>query len=518
MTRYSPDQSASWEEAPTEIYVPVEQSRPRSWLKILFFGGLLAMLLGGCLLTLLGGYFFVQSDRVLPGVTTFGLDIGMQTRAEALATLENHWRQQTITLVHSGQPVSVTPEQLGMTLNAEDTINHAMTLGRDPDSLFTLMDDGFVVLPSWAYDPAVAEATLQALSAEIDIAPVDAQVRVTNGTVETIAPQNGYQLDVAATLNALNADPRSLLLSQELPLSTIVVTPVVTDVSAVAAEIERLLAHSVTVRGYDPVQDEVREWALTPDVWGQWLTVNGSAEALDWQLDAEAVATYLAGQAEQLGDGRYVKVDEWISAVGDAIATQQLQVNLRIFHSPREHIVQAGESFSSIGRDYGIPYPWVQAANPGVETLSVGQAIVVPSPDEMLPLPVVENKRIVVSISQQRMWAYEDGALKWEWAASTGIDDSPTSPGIFQIQSHEPNAYAGNWDLWMPHFMGIYRPVPTSDFMNGFHGFPTRGNSQLLWTGDLGRKVTYGCVLVSSENAQLLFDWAEEGVVVDVQP
>jgi lipoprotein-anchoring transpeptidase ErfK/SrfK len=65
--------------------------------------------------------------------------------------------------------------------------------------------------------------------------------------------------------------------------------------------------------------------------------------------------------------------------------------------------------------------------------------------------------------------------------------------------------------------MGIYRPVPTSDFMNGFHGFPTRSGRELLWTGDLGHEVTYGCVLLSSENADLLFNWAEEGVVVEIQ-
>ena len=102
--------------------------------------------------------------------------------------------------------------------------------------------------------------------------------------------------------------------------------------------------------------------------------------------------------------------------------------------------------------------------------------------------------------------------------ASTGIADSPTSPGVFQVQTHEENAYAGNWDLWMPSFMGIYRPVPTSEFMNGFHGFPTRGGSQLLWTGNLGQSVTYGCILISSDNAQALYNWAEEGVVVEIQP
>jgi lipoprotein-anchoring transpeptidase ErfK/SrfK len=65
--------------------------------------------------------------------------------------------------------------------------------------------------------------------------------------------------------------------------------------------------------------------------------------------------------------------------------------------------------------------------------------------------------------------------------------------------------------------MGIYRPVPASDFMNGIHGFPSRGGAQLLWTDDLGRRVTYGCILISSENAATLYTWAEAGVVVEIQ-
>ncbi len=203
-----------------------------------------------------------------------------------------------------------------------------------------------------------------------------------------------------------------------------------------------------------------------------------------------------------------------------AINTQQTDVYVRVFYHDRQHVVQSGETLSSIGRDYGIPYPWLEQANPDAANgLFVGQTVTIPSPDALLPLPIVQNKRIIVSITQQRVWVYENGnLLKWEWAASTGIDESPTSPGIFQIQSHELKAYAGNWDLWMPNFMGIYRPVPTSDFMNGFHGFPTRNGSQLLWTSSLGRKVTYGCILLSSDNAATLYDWAEEGVVVEIRP
>ena len=166
-----------------------------------------------------------------------------------------------------------------------------------------------------------------------------------------------------------------------------------------------------------------------------------------------------------------------------------------------------------------MPYPWLLKANPGIgDNLFVGDAIKIPSVDGLLPLPVVENKRIKISLKDQKMQAYEDGKLKWDWVASTGIASSPTSPGVFQIQTHEPMAYAANWDLYMPSFMGIYRPVPDQAFMNGFHGFPSRDKKQILWTRNLGKPITYGCILIDSKNAKLLYDWAEEGVVVEITP
>jgi lipoprotein-anchoring transpeptidase ErfK/SrfK len=128
------------------------------------------------------------------------------------------------------------------------------------------------------------------------------------------------------------------------------------------------------------------------------------------------------------------------------------------------------------------------------------------------------SKRIVVSISRQRMWVYENGQLLHEWLVSTGIPDSPTWPGVYQVILRERNAYAGNWNLWMPYFVGVYRPIPGAAFTNGFHGFPTRGGGQILWENSLGRRVTYGCILINNQNAAWLFNWAEEGVVVEIQP
>jgi lipoprotein-anchoring transpeptidase ErfK/SrfK len=234
-------------------------------------------------------------------------------------------------------------------------------------------------------------------------------------------------------------------------------------------------------------------------------------------VNHEQVGAYLDENANVLDSTRYLDNDNAITAIEQAVQRGDLQATLRVYHHDREHVVQSGETIISIAWDYGVPYPWIQQANPGVDALSVGQTLTIPSQDNFFQYDPVPDKRIVVSISQQKAWVYENGAVKWEWGVSTGINNSPTWPGVYQIISHEPNAYAANWDLYMPNFMGVYQPIPGQDFTNGFHGFPTRGGGQLLWENSIGTKVTYGCILLNNTNIQLLYDWAPEGVVVEIQ-
>jgi len=202
-----------------------------------------------------------------------------------------------------------------------------------------------------------------------------------------------------------------------------------------------------------------------------------------------------------------------------ALARGETSITLRVWHGPMTVTVRGGQTLAAIAEEVGIPYPYIQAENPGINTdaLAVGQVLQLPSRDVLLPLDPVPHKRIIVSRGQQHLWAYENGQVVFDWVISTGLLDSPTAPGIFQVQTHEVNAYAQQWNLYMPHFIGFYHPGPNVDVMNGFHGFPTRGGGYLLWTNSLGRPATYGCVLLSLENAEALFNWAEAGVVVEVQ-
>ena len=157
-------------------------------------------------------------------------------------------------------------------------------------------------------------------------------------------------------------------------------------------------------------------------------------------------------------------------------------------------------------------------ANPDVDpdALLIGAELVVPSKDELLPIPIIPNKRIVLSINKQRMWIYENGERIRTFVISTGIDRSPTQPGVFQVQSHKKNAYASVWDLHMPHFLGVYEAWP--GFMNGIHGLPTLSSGQRLWANILGRPASYGCIILDLGAAKWLYEWAEEGVIVEITP
>jgi LysM repeat protein len=492
------------------------------WGLVLVAGSLALLVLAAMAMITLA--LLYRSDLIMPGVQTLGVELGGKRKAEAVTILQQNWLARSVILDGGDTSWPVTLPMLGITLDAEATAQIAYQHGR---SLATLKDvfkaKGRVdIAPVWRIDSTIAEANLQTLAPQFDLPAVDAGLQVVDGHVEATPAVSGRALDVAATLAWLEQNEAQVISQGRLNLVMVPVQPAVTDVSAAVAQANQLLANPLSIRGYDPITDQTQMWTIGPDVWGGWLSLGvdpDDATRLNWELNTENAETFLDAQAAELGSDRYLDLSEATTAIKDAVATHGSDVRVRIYHNSRQHIVQSGETLSSIARDYGIPYPWIQEANPGVaDALYGGQVLTVPSPDVLLPLPVVENKRIVVSLSQQRMWVYEKGSLKWEWPLSTGISSSPTSPGVFQVQSHESNAYASNWNLWMPYFMGIYRPVPTSDFMNGFHGFPTRNGSTLLWTGDLGHPVTYGCILISTENAISLYEWAEEGVVVEVRP
>ena len=123
------------------------------------------------------------------------------------------------------------------------------------------------------------------------------------------------------------------------------------------------------------------------------------------------------------------------------------------------------------------------------------------------------NKYVLVDISEQNMYVYEDDVLVYSFVSSTGMNNA-TSVGTFSVLEKIPNAYGATWNIWMPNWLGIYW---SGSLQNGIHALPILPNGATLWAGYLGVPISYGCVVLGTYEAQLLYDWADVGTPVEIR-
>jgi lipoprotein-anchoring transpeptidase ErfK/SrfK len=123
------------------------------------------------------------------------------------------------------------------------------------------------------------------------------------------------------------------------------------------------------------------------------------------------------------------------------------------------------------------------------------------------------SKYILVDISEQHMYVYEGDSLIYSFIASTGMGNS-TRAGTFSVLNKIPNAYGATWNIWMPNWLGIYW---SGSLQNGIHALPILSNGATLWAGYLGTPISYGCVVLDTYDAQVLYNWADIGTPVEIR-
>ncbi|NLE46066.1 MAG: LysM peptidoglycan-binding domain-containing protein [Chloroflexi bacterium] len=182
--------------------------------------------------------------------------------------------------------------------------------------------------------------------------------------------------------------------------------------------------------------------------------------------------------------------------------------------SGTSYTVQRGDTLSSIAARYGTTAAALAVLN-GISNPSrivVGQTLRISGHTQAAP-SYGGAKRLLINLSQQHLYAYQGDSLVYSFVISSGAAPYYTRTGSFRIQSKFPNAYGSTWNIWMPYWMGIYWAGPTE---NGIHALPVMSSGQTLWAGHLGRPVSYGCIVVGTYEARLLYEWAEIGTPVSI--
>ncbi len=127
------------------------------------------------------------------------------------------------------------------------------------------------------------------------------------------------------------------------------------------------------------------------------------------------------------------------------------------------------------------------------------------------PTPDTSNRRIVVDISEQHMYVYEGEALVYSFIVSTGMGGG-TLTGDFKVLDKIENAWSLPWGFWMPDWMGIY--YVNSGLENGIHSLPVMPDGREIWGDQIGKPISYGCVVLQPDDALLLYNWAGVGTPV----
>jgi lipoprotein-anchoring transpeptidase ErfK/SrfK len=383
---------------------------------------------------------------------------------------------------------------------------------------------GYNVEPVVSVNSIEAQGYLTSLASQVNIAPLNARFEWNSDQLVAVVGSVGRGLDIDGTLALLSQSATDIVIHQQLNLLTVPLPPDVTDATPYLANVRQLVSQPFALTGYDPFRDESITWTTTREASTSWLEV--SKNGLD--LREAAFTPFLQAQNANLHAAeadRYLDPTETIQAMRQAIAHQENVVALRMRYHPTSYTVAAGDTGYRIARKTGIPFYLIQEANPGFDlsVLSPGDVVQLPSRDVTVPLPPLKNKRIVVNLETQDLVAYENGQPVFNWPISSGIEQAPTSPGVFQILSHESVAYGSSYTLcgdtgcgqWeMQWFMGIYEV--TEGLVNGFHGAVLLPNGAYLGGGNVGTPYTLGCIMSQNDNAQKLYEWADDGTIVEI--
>lgn len=118
---------------------------------------------------------------------------------------------------------------------------------------------------------------------------------------------------------------------------------------------------------------------------------------------------------------------------------------------------------------------------------------------------ISQNRRIVIDLSAQRLFAWEGDKLVYSFRVSTGKRSTPTPLGKFRINSkHRINRMRGRgYD------------IPDVPYAMYFHkGYAIHG---AYWHNRFGTPVSRGCVNLPVKQARKLFNWATHGTLVVVR-
>ena len=350
------------------------------------------------------------------------------------------------------------------------------------------------------------------------ITPAAAQTGGTTHTVQAgenlfrIALRYGFTVEYLAAVNGI-ANPTQIYAGQVLTIPD-PNAPAPAPAAAPAAPDPAPAANPAPATG--PVYHTVQP--------GETLASIGRLYGLTWP---EIAAANGLSNPNQIYGGQQLTIpgasSPGAAAVAPPVAADPAPVaNPAPVTGERTHVVKAGEHLAAIARIYNISWPAIARANNITDPNHIysGQTLVIPATDDgqgayiqpdtwtppAAPSPTISTgKQIIVDLSDQRVYAYDNGQLIRNVLVSTGMWGTPTVTGNYKVYL--------KYDSQLMSGPGYYLPgVPW--VMYFYKGYSLHGT---YWHSNFGTPMSHGCVNMPTPEAQWFYTWAPIGTPVRVQ-
>ena len=256
------------------------------------------------------GVSFLFMNRILPGVTLNGTSLGGLNETQAIRVISSSYSfpQTGHILLQSDQNSwMVSPAQMGVYLDAQNSAEQALTVGRKgPLAFFEASLFGYDTSPSFIFDQRVALEYLTGLATQINQPVKEANLSVSNAQVTVDQGQPGRVLNIATSLQSLSQQIQKMQ-DGIVQLSVTEVQPKVLDVTQEGQQVQVILSQPLTLTmpaEYDT--PSAGPWIISPTDLAGLLTFTetqqGQADTLAVAINQPLMVAYLKsieGQIDQ---------------------------------------------------------------------------------------------------------------------------------------------------------------------------------------------------------------------------
>jgi vancomycin resistance protein YoaR len=278
-----------------------------------------AFLMGLTILVLAIGGFFAYGlqygARVYEGATLAGVDVGGMSRAEVEAVMDQRFADfadTPVAFTAGDQTFEIPVADLGVTLEAQSTVDRAMSFGRDGSWWERSIDwtngvlNGQELLPVIAVDDARFRMAMESIAPEVTSLPTNAQIVIgSDGTAQLVEDTAGRNLSVSATRDRMVRELGSL--GQEpvaLALITVPAAVRTADVEGGLPAAERAVSQALTVRSDEGT------WGLTRSRLSALVTVDSTGQLVVDEAGVQAFVTTIAEQVDRGAEDAGIAVDD----------------------------------------------------------------------------------------------------------------------------------------------------------------------------------------------------------------